>query len=556
MSLTLDKNQTLDRFAEQAGRLYSLPAVALKVLDLTERGDVDVPALKRCIECDPALTGKILRVVNSSLFGLSRQVSDLNQALALLGTKPLKLLVLGFSLPNTLTANLTGDILGHYWWHALNKAVAARHLAEQHWQFSGDEAFIAGLLQDLGMLVLIQGLGEPYVKFLEHIYATDGDVIAAERNSLGFDHFQLSGRLLEQWGLPRNIVRAVRGDTTDQKTSQSPNPLGEILPLAERAALLLTQQRPAVLQELLALVEGSGRMTRDDLSTLIQNLETTVEQLAAAMTLQLPHGEDYHRMVIRAQEQLAAATDDAMFALTEPHDQQNLSEAELLTLWGETMNLTAAVMAYTREIIPNGEAAPRTTVTRREPANFIPVAPPQKESVIVDDDFRMLSHGVLAPVACSSTELLREICEAVAECRQTRAPLSLLLVAIGHFDDWAMQQGTLAAERLAQSFQSLCKRVDHSQVDVHSVRAGCAAVLLLDCERTRAVELGQQLLRVVQNIVARDTNDDRLCVSLGVATIDLPAKNFPAQELIHAAERCLQSAQSGGGRAVKSIAVY
>src|SRR3972149_3698978 len=89
----------LEPFLERARDLYSLPSVAPEVLDLTSQPKVDVRALKACIENDPALTIRILRVVNSSLFGLNRQVSDLNQALALLGIKPLKLLVLGFSLP-------------------------------------------------------------------------------------------------------------------------------------------------------------------------------------------------------------------------------------------------------------------------------------------------------------------------------------------------------------------------------------------------------------------------------------------------------------------------
>ena len=119
-----EANSTLDQLAAKACRLYSLPAVAMKVLELTENPQVDTRALKQCIETDPALTGKVLRVVNSSLYGLSREVSDLNQALALLGTKPLKLLVLGFSLPPGLFEDLAGDMLLNYWRHTLVKAVA------------------------------------------------------------------------------------------------------------------------------------------------------------------------------------------------------------------------------------------------------------------------------------------------------------------------------------------------------------------------------------------------------------------------------------------------
>ena len=98
----------------------------MEVLQLTDNPQVDTRALKECIENDPALTGKILRVVNSSLFGLSREISDLNQALALLGTKPLKLLVLGFSLPGGLYAGIEARTLARYWRRTLTKAVAAR----------------------------------------------------------------------------------------------------------------------------------------------------------------------------------------------------------------------------------------------------------------------------------------------------------------------------------------------------------------------------------------------------------------------------------------------
>ena len=108
----IDPVSSLESLVVRGERLFSLPAVAMKVLELTANPEVDTHALKECIENDPALTGKILRVVNSSLFGLSREVCDLQQALALLGTKPLKLLVLGFSLPGQL---FRGRRLGGAW---------------------------------------------------------------------------------------------------------------------------------------------------------------------------------------------------------------------------------------------------------------------------------------------------------------------------------------------------------------------------------------------------------------------------------------------------------
>src|SRR5256885_1402829 len=119
----------LDHLAARAAQLYSLPAVAVEILQLTGDGEVDRPALKRCLENDPALTTRILKAVNSSLFGLTRKVSDLGQALALLGVKPLKMLVLGFTLPSELTAQMDKEVLGHYWRHTLLKAAAYRELS-------------------------------------------------------------------------------------------------------------------------------------------------------------------------------------------------------------------------------------------------------------------------------------------------------------------------------------------------------------------------------------------------------------------------------------------
>ena len=81
----------LEQLASRAVTLYSRPTVAMELVRLAEEPGVDAQALKDCVAQDPALTCKVLRVVNSSLFGLHRPVADLTQAIGLLGIKPLKL---------------------------------------------------------------------------------------------------------------------------------------------------------------------------------------------------------------------------------------------------------------------------------------------------------------------------------------------------------------------------------------------------------------------------------------------------------------------------------
>src|SRR4029079_8447270 len=158
---------------------------------------------------DPALAARILRVVNSSLFGPSRQVTDLNQALTLLGIRPLKMLVLGFSLPKELFAGLEAQVLARYWRQTLITAVAARETSERLWRVPGDEPFLAGLVQDIGVLALIQQFGEAYMKLLSPVQMHRGSLLERRVETLGFDHLILSARLLGHWGLPAGLCAAI-----------------------------------------------------------------------------------------------------------------------------------------------------------------------------------------------------------------------------------------------------------------------------------------------------------------------------------------------------------
>ena len=241
------------QFVERTGQLYSLPAVAVEVLRLTGEPRVDARALKDCIERDPALTTRILRVVNSSLFGVSRPVTDLGQALALLGTRPLKMLVLGFSLPKELFAGLEASVLARYWRRSLVKAVAARELAERLWQTSGDEPFIAGLVQDIGSLALIQHIGPSYVQLLDHVQSHGGNLLERELETLGFDHVVLSSRLLAHWGLPPTLCAAVTASADETQIS-------ELDPAQQHAAPGLAARRTAGPADRAAVRPGAARL--------------------------------------------------------------------------------------------------------------------------------------------------------------------------------------------------------------------------------------------------------------------------------------------------------
>ena len=402
-----DPSATLDRLAAHAEQLYSLPAVAMEVLQLTDNPQVDTRALKECIENDPALTGKILRVVNSSLFSLSREISDLNQALALLGTKPLKLLVLGFSLPSGLYAGIEARTLGRYWRRTLTKAVAGRELAEHLWHVPGDDAFIAGLLQDVGILLLLQQLGQPYVQLLERVLGAGLDLDALEAEAMGFTHTALSAKMLARWHLPQNLVEAIapeaRADGPEALPSRTALP--QILHLAELIARLLADGQTGVLSPLLGLARDYRNLPEEQLHALLSDLEEKVRQLATVLSLQLPEGLQYTDILAEAQRQLAGVATAAAEELLRGSPGEEAAPAQG-PLQGE---LEALAEAVSRATGPRRAAAAHPPHAAAEPHHsaVATAAPPAAAS----DSAAKTDPGLLGRLGL-----------AVTACRQCAAP--------------------------------------------------------------------------------------------------------------------------------------
>lgn len=540
---------SLQQFVERARRLYSLPAVAMQVLELTNHPKVDTRALKECIENDPALTTKILRVVNSSLFGLSREVTDLNQALALLGTKPLKLLVLGFSLPKELFANVEAEVLTQYWRHTLTKAVAARELCDTIWKQPGDEAFIAGLLQDVGILALVQDLGPTYVQFLNSVQSEGANLLELETAALGFDHAVLSARLLDHWKLPESLVQVVGMPQDVERLLALPEDqqmLPQVLHLAELLSTLLTQQREETLPELLELGRRYRQISLEQLQALVSNLQEKVSQLAEVLSLQLADEVDYCDVLLQAHAQLSDVAGEV--AASFPAD---TSQEEALLK--ETQALSNAMAEFTRvSSLPPGTTPHAATGIK--PPTAWSSQPPAAPNSVPQTDAKANDRGTLS----ADPGLVGRVSATVSACRQARCALSLVLIELDDFADMIFTHGREGAiqvtELLEGSIAAACEQGDVRQ----QIDESLFAVILEDCDRQQAARWGKHFISEVQNSSPHwpQLGGASATVSVGVASLALPPRNFPPQDLIDAAQRCLNGARASGGNVLKSIDIY
>jgi len=186
--------------------LPSLPRVAMDVLALAEDPNVSLPALAKVVARDPALTARILRTVNSSVYHVAHRIGNLERALVVLGIEGVKTLVLGFSLVGNLKRVKSRGSFDHqaYWRRSLYAAAAAKILSEEFHVALQEEAFLASLLMDIGMLALDRVLGKEYGATVARANSHDA-LAAVETQALGITHAEVAGVLADRWKLPEAL---------------------------------------------------------------------------------------------------------------------------------------------------------------------------------------------------------------------------------------------------------------------------------------------------------------------------------------------------------------
>jgi putative nucleotidyltransferase with HDIG domain len=224
-------------FVAQAKDLPVMPPIAAEVMKKAEDPESDLKSMANLISRDASLAVRVLKIANSSFYSMPRKIESIQQAIVLLGYTTLRSVVVAASVKDVFARYGLAERL--LWEHAIAAGCAASVVAGHVGGFAKDEAFVGGLVHDVGKLVMHSEAEKLYQEVMRAVYADEQTSIQAERETFGFDHAEVGMLVLGKWGLPERLVAAVGGHHEIDKAgdTEGAKPMAALLDVADRMAL-------------------------------------------------------------------------------------------------------------------------------------------------------------------------------------------------------------------------------------------------------------------------------------------------------------------------------
>jgi putative nucleotidyltransferase with HDIG domain len=263
--------------------LPTLPIVAQRILTLTDHEDTGTEQLAKVIATDQALTARILSLANSAYYGHRRQISTLWQAIVVIGWIMLKQVSLSVLICKAFGRGANGTA---FWRHSLMAAHASAAAAARAGVADSETAYVAGLLHDVGKLILDTSLPVEYAQVRRQVEHERCSVIEAEQSVLQTDHVEVGAWMAERWQLPPELIQAIGSHHSAEKAG---GPHAKVIAAAYASNVIVAAADhlakktnlvvPVSLPESIGAVLGISQVGMIQLATELEGKRKQIEQL-------------------------------------------------------------------------------------------------------------------------------------------------------------------------------------------------------------------------------------------------------------------------------------
>ncbi len=265
--------QTLRSRIETVDMLPTIPGVFKKLLKVIEDPKVPLNVISSFVSNDPVLSTKVLRMINSPVYGFPGRISSISKAVVLLGLNAVKGLLLGVSVFDLMKEAMVG-----LWEHSLGCAVAARLIAQKKGVKDPEEVSVAGLLHDIGKVILILEFNKEYKAITRNIKNKDILIMDAEQKYFNITHADAGTWVTEKWCFPRNLIEIIEYHHEPDLASKFPMEtaivhLSDIVVRAKGYGFAGDDLLPAVHPEAWDMLG----LSKKDLRDLFEELEDSIE---------------------------------------------------------------------------------------------------------------------------------------------------------------------------------------------------------------------------------------------------------------------------------------
>lgn len=225
---------TAEVLIDKFKKIKTLPHIVARLVQLVNDEDSTLQDFEEVIRLDPALVARLLTLVNSSYFGLTRKVDSISRAVALLGMKNLHNIAVTDAIRGLLR-NISGTTEfspQQLWLHSAASSICCKMIAERIFALNGDDAYLCGILHDIGLIVEIETDQENFLKLIEQLDPDGPSLIELEQDLFNTDHCQIGYILAKDWRIPDPIAEAIRDHHLDSGPINPHSPTG-ILQMSE-----------------------------------------------------------------------------------------------------------------------------------------------------------------------------------------------------------------------------------------------------------------------------------------------------------------------------------